>query len=229
MKRKRRVPTPLSDPTPLPYGRIAQLYDLSLALSGFKRGVDRVLDRLVPGLPPRPRICDAGCGTGLIAFWFLKRFPEAEVVAFDLDRKMLEVMRRAARRRRFAARLVIAEGDLRGPGPLTRLDDGRPLSLPDGAFDVIAVGAALEHVPLRETLKRLHRLLAPAGRLVILGVREGQAAAVLGRVFRFRPYPVLEVRHALQGAGFDDIRIERLTTRDFPANLTRVAVLARRR
>lgn len=216
--------------TPLPYGRIAELYDLSLALFGFKRSVDRVLDRLVPSLPPRPRVCDAGCGTGLIAFWFLRRFPEAQVVAFDVDRKMLEVMRRAARRRRaLADRLVIAEGDLRGPGRLTRLDDGRPLGLPDGAFDVVAVGAALEHVPLRETLRRLHRLLAPGGRLVILGVREGQAAALLGRVFRFRPYPLREVRHALQDAGFDDIRVERLTPGDFPANLTRVAVLARRR
>ena len=146
-----------------------------------------------------------------------------------MDRKMLQVMRRTARRRTLANRLVIAEGDLRGPGRLTRLDDGRPLSLSAGAFDVVAVGAALEHVPLRETLERLHRLLAPGGRLVILGVREGQAAALLGRLFRFRPYPVPEVRHALQETGFDDIRVERLTTGDFPANLTRVAVLARRR
>jgi SAM-dependent methyltransferase len=146
-----------------------------------------------------------------------------------VDRKMLEVMRRAARRRALADRLVIAEGDLRGPGPLTRLDDGRPLSLGAGAFDVVAVGAALEHVPLRETLGRLHRILAPGGRLVILGVRQGQTAALLGRVFRFRPYPLHEVRGALQEAGFADIRVEPLTTGDFPANLTRVAVLARRR
>jgi SAM-dependent methyltransferase len=218
----------VSAPSPLLYGRIAELYDTSLELFGFKRSLGRALDRLVPDLPPHPRVCDAGCGTGPIAFWFLRRFAEAEVIAFDLDRKMLEVMRRTARRRTLGDRLVIAEGDLRGPGRLTGLDDGRPLSLPAGAFDVIAVGAALEHVPLRNTLAHLHRLLAPGGQLVILGVREGGAAAVLGRLFRFRPYPVREVRHALEEAGFGSVRVERLTAREFPANLTRVAGLARR-
>jgi len=217
------------DAARLPYGRIAQLYDASLAILGFKRALAGVLDRVVQHLPARSCLFDAGCGTGLIAFWFLRRFPEARVVAFDVDRRMLEVMRRAAQALgRDAARLVIAEGDLQQPDRLTRFDDGRPLALADQSFDAIAVGAALEHVALEPTLERLHRLLKRDGRLLILGIRRGGAASVLGLVYRFRPYSVREVRQALTAAGYVDVSVQRLTPRDFPANLTRIAIQARR-
>src|SRR5262249_60675898 len=81
-----------------PCRRIASLYEAALTLSGFRRGLTRFLDRLPLDLPKRPPILDAGCGTGLMAYYLLRRLPRAEVVAFDLDRRMLAVMRRPARR-----------------------------------------------------------------------------------------------------------------------------------
>jgi SAM-dependent methyltransferase len=220
----------MSEVEPLPYGRIASLYDVTLTLSGFRCGLTRFLDRLSFDLPGRPCILDAGCGTGLLAYYLLRRLPRAEVVAFDVDRRMLAVMRRSARRRpELAARLTIAEGDLGAPERLRRLDDGRTLAAPPAGYDAITVGAALEHVPLLETLERLHGLLRPGGLLLVLGIRAGPPGAILGQLYRFRPYRFPQLRDAMEKAGFGDIWVEALGARDFPANLTRFAVLAWRR
>src|SRR5262245_15212025 len=116
-----------SRPGPPVYGRIARLYAVGLTALGFRRGIKRFLDRLALDLPPGAHVLDAGCGTGLLAFWLLDRFPHARVVAFDIDRAMMEV---AAHRRACSyegANLELAIGDLRDPGRLVRLTDGRPL------------------------------------------------------------------------------------------------------
>jgi len=211
------------------YGRIADLYDTGFRLLGFKRGVEQFLDRVEWRLPTRARILDAGAGTGIMGFWFLRRFPDAEVVAFDIDRRMLAVLGRSAQR--FSAargRLTVAHGDLRSPDVLTRFDTERSLRLVEVTFDAVIVGAALEHVPLDASVGRLVRLLRSGGVFLNLGVRPGPTATVLSRVYRFRPYTTDEIRRSLQRLGFADIQVLRLTATDFPANLTRIGVMARK-
>lgn len=214
---------------PFAYGRIADLYDTGFRLLGFKRGVEQFLDRVTWRLPARARILDAGAGTGIMGLWFLRRFPEAEVVAFDIDRGMLAVLARSARRLKAAReRLIVAHGDLRVPDVLTRVDSAQSLRLVEHSFDAVIVGAALEHVPLDACVGRLTRLLRSGGVFLNLGVRPGPTATVLSRVYRFRPYTTDEVRRSLQRMGFADIQVLRLTATDFPANLTRIGVMARK-
>ena len=213
----------------LSYGRIAELYDTSLRLFGFKRGVEQFLERVEWRLPARPRALDAGAGTGLNGLWFLRRFPGSEVVAFDIDRQMLAVLARRARRLgELRRRLTVAHGDLRAPHLVTRTDTGQAIVLADRSFDVVMVGAALEHVPLDVSLERLARLLRPGGLFLNLGMRPGPPAAVLGRLYRFRPYTTGEVRRRLERLGFVDVHVLRLMPTDFPANLTRIAVTGRK-
>jgi SAM-dependent methyltransferase len=217
------------DDPPFAYGRIADLYDTGFRLLGFKRGVEQFLDRVTWRLPPRARILDAGAGTGIMGLWFLRRFPDAEVTAFDIDRGMLAVLGRSARRVGVAReRLIIALGDLRVPEVLTRLDTGQSLRLDERRFDAVIVGAALEHVPLEACVGQLARLLRSGGVFLNLGVRPGPTATVLSRVYRFRPYTTDEVRRSLHRLGFADIQVLRLIATDFPANLTRIGVMARK-
>ena len=150
------------------------------------------------------------------------------VVAFDIDRAMVSLAARTAARSHPEAKLELAVGDLRHPDRLTRLADGRTLSLGPGTYDAVFVGAALEHVPLLETLEKLRALLRPGGRLLILGVRQGGVGTLLGRLYRFRPYSLSQLRTAVSSCGLVEIRTVRLLSREFPANLSRVAVLARR-
>lgn len=214
---------------PFEYGRIAELYDAWFRVAGFKRGVEQFLERVDWRLPARPRVLDAGAGTGILALWVLQRFPDAEVVAFDIDRQMLAVLGRRVRRLgELRARLVVALGDLRAPDVVTRLDSGQSLALGARSFDAVLVGAALEHTPLDATIPRLVRLLRPGGVFLNLGVRPGPTASVLARLYRFRPYSTAEIVHSLRRVGLVDLRVLPLMAAEFPANLTRVGVLARR-
>ena len=217
------------DAPPFAYGRIAELYDTWLRVFGFKRGVEQFLERVDWRLPARPRMLDAGAGTGINSLWFLRRFPDSQVVAFDIDRQMLAVLARSARRLgELRHRLTVALGDLRAPARLSRLDTGQAVSLAERSFDVILVGAALEHVPLEATLERLARLLRPGGLFLNMGIRPGPPGAMLGRIYRFRPYATGEILRALGRQGFVDAGVLRFVPAEFPANLTRIAVIARR-
>ena len=211
------------------YGRFADVYHAGFRLLGFKRGVEQFLRRVDWRLPPRPRVLDAGAGTGIIGLWFLQRFPESEVVAFDIDRQMLAVLRRSAHRlgepRR---RLVVALGDLQTPHMLTLLESGQALALAERSFDAVVVGAALEHVPLDVSLGRLAHLLRPGGVFLNLGIRPGPTATVLSRVYRFQPYTTGEILQSLRRFGFLDVHVLRLAATDFPANLTRIGIMARK-
>ncbi len=207
---------------------MARLYAVGLTALGFRRGIERFLDRLNLDFRPGARVLDAGCGTGLLAFWLLDRFPGVRVVAFDVDRAMVSVAARTAQSRHRGTDLELAVGDLRSPDRLHRFADGRPLRLNPETYDGVFVGAALEHVPLLETLGKLQNLLRPGGRLLVLGVRQSGVGTILGRLYRFRPYALSELAAALATCGLIEIRTVRLRSREFPANLSRVAVLARR-
>ena len=217
------------DPLPFDYGRIADLYDAWFRIFGFKRGVEQFLERVDWRLPARARVLDAGAGTGIIALWFLRRFSTTQVVAFDIDRQMLAVLLRGARRLGDPhRRLVVALGDLRAPDALTHVETGQSLALGEKSFDAVVVGAALEHAPLDASLNRLARLLRPGGVFLNLGVRPGATATVLARVYRFRPYTTSEILSSLRSLGFVDEHVLRLNATEFPANLTRIAVMARK-
>jgi len=214
---------------PFAYGRIAGLYDTGFRLFGFKRGIEQFLEHVDWRLPARPRVLDAGTGTGFIALWFLRRFADAEVVAFDIDWQMLAVLERSARRAGHAVqRLTVARGDLRAPDVLTRVGTGQTVALGEKSFDAVVVGAALEHTSLDAALGRLTRLLRPGGVFLNMGVRTGPTGAVLARAFRFRPYTTAEVVGSLRRVGLADARVLRFAATQFPANLTRVGVLARK-
>lgn len=220
---------PDREASPFAYGRIAELYDTGLRVFGFKRGVEQFLERVDWRLPSRPRMLDAGAGTGINSLWFLRRFPDSQVVAFDIDRQMLAVLARSARRLDEGRhRLTVAHGDLRAPSVLTRLDSGHAVILAEHSFDAVVVGAALEHVPLEGTLERLARLLRPGGLFLNLGIRPGPPGAMLGRIYRFQPYTTGEIPRFLSLLGFVDVSVRRLAPADFPANLTRIAVIARK-
>src|SRR5262249_46598768 len=145
------------------------------------------------------------------ALWVLARFPDSQVVAFDIEQRMLGMLsRRAERLGEQRRRLIVAHGDLRVPEILTRLDSGQALAMAEQSFDAVVVGAALEHAPLHATLERLTRLLRPGGVFLNLGVRPGPAVAVLEHLYRFRSYAPNEILQSLRRLGFVDVRVLRL-------------------
>lgn len=212
------------------YDEVVPLYDPFLRLTGFKRGVEHFLDRLHLSFSPGARIYDPGCGTGIVSRYFLRRFPEVEIIASDISPKMLLAMRRTLlnSRRLSTARVRLAQGDLASPEKLYFLDSKEKVLLPESYFDGIFVSGALEHVPLEETVLKLTRLLKPGGVLLNLSMKDNAMGAFFRVAYEFRPYTIEEMRRAFILAGLDDIGVISLRPREFPANLSRVAVIAKK-
>ena len=219
----------MREPHTTPYGSVANIYDAFLTFTGFKRGVEHFLDRVAFAVPDGGRILDAGCGTGLLSFYFARRFPAARIMATDIDACMLRELATLRDKQKFPAeRFRIAESDLGTPTAVRFLDESKQTILPDESFDAIVVSGALEHVALSASVVRLARMLKPGGTFFNLGMRRSPVGAALGMIYRCRPYRLAEMRTAASRAGLDDIRVVRLGAEDFPANLSRVAILARK-
>lgn len=219
----------MSKTTPA-YGKIASVYDGILTISGFKRGIENFLNRLKWSAPPAPKILDAGCGTGLIALYLAKRFPDAQIYATDIDEEMLEAMERNLRDEKIDRnKLIIAQSDLRNPKLLKIIGAKEPTLLPEDFFDAVFVSGALEHIELKLALCELYKLLKPKGLFLNLGVRRNPTGAVLGMIYKFRPYKISEIHKALEDAGFQEIKVLKLLPKDFPANLSRIAIVAKKK
>lgn len=121
--------------------------ELGHASQIWTRGLERRLQMVLGRVELRgKRILDIGCGVGA----FVRRLREfsPEVYGIDIDRDGV----------------VMAAGEL----PNLVLAVGEHLPFPDETFDVIFLHEVLEHVDDDvATLKEAHRVLTPAGRVVI--------------------------------------------------------------
>ncbi|ADG78126.1 Methyltransferase type 12 OS=Tsukamurella paurometabola (strain ATCC 8368 / DSM / CCUG 35730/ CIP 100753 / JCM 10117 / KCTC 9821 / NBRC 16120 / NCIMB 702349/ NCTC 13040) OX=521096 GN=Tpau_1502 PE=4 SV=1 [Tsukamurella paurometabola] len=104
---------------------------------------------ILKNLPQRRRrALDVGSGEGLLAARLAERFEHVD--AADIDPAM-----RSATAERCAAL------------PVALLDG---FDCAEGEYDLITMVAALHHLPLRESLLRCRELLAPGGRLLVVGL-----------------------------------------------------------
>jgi SAM-dependent methyltransferase len=111
--------------------------------------------------PPVTRLVDLGAGTGTGTFALLRRFPQAQVTAVDLDRHRLELLRHRAHDQALAARVTTLAADLDQPWP-------GPPGPGQAPADLVWASMALHHVadPAR-TLSQIFGLLRPGGALAV--------------------------------------------------------------
>lgn len=139
------------------FGRAAARYEAHApAQRAAARRLAEDIARL--DLPPRPRILEIGCGTGLLTRELARRLGPADWMLTDISPAMLEI-----------ARLGPApQGSVR----YAALDGEHPDALP-GGYDLICSSLAVQWFgDLNAGLGRLAALLAPGGHLAIATLAE---------------------------------------------------------
>lgn len=134
------------------FAAIARRYDAANTIlsAGLHHAWKREAVRMA-GLRPGERVLDAGAGTGDLTR--LAAQSGCTATAVDVSLEMLAVARVKLGRREAA----LVAGDLEA------------LPFRDGSFDVALTGFTLRHpTHLDQALRELRRVLAPAGRLVVL-------------------------------------------------------------
>ncbi|WP_295582425.1 methyltransferase, partial [uncultured Oscillibacter sp.] len=92
----------------------------------FRPSTDTFLLSSLPRLRPGLRVCDLGCGTGLLGLLLLQRQPGLAVTGVELQPQALALAERAAAENGLAGQLRFLPGDLRQIRTL----------LPGGSFDL---------------------------------------------------------------------------------------------
>ncbi|MDQ2651424.1 MAG: methyltransferase domain-containing protein [Chloroflexota bacterium] len=171
-----------------------------------------VAEQMVAGtaLPPRARVLDVACGTGIVARTVAVRLQgQGTVTGLDLNPAMLRVAHRASD----AAGLDIdwVQGD------------AQALPLPDASFDLVFCQQAIQFFPDRAlAVTEMHRVLAPGGEVAVAcwrGLARNPFFAHLAQVVQEQvgsdalvlPFALddpLELAGWLQQAGFQDVSVE---------------------
>ena len=112
---------------------------------------------LVPGVGPRTRVLDVGCGTGCQTL-VLARSSPAHIVAVDNHPPFVDVLNREADRLGIADRLQ------------ARVADMRRLDFADGSFDLIWCEGAVYNVGIEAGLRDWRRLLVSGGHVALTEV-----------------------------------------------------------
>ncbi|MBK5927914.1 50S ribosomal protein L11 methyltransferase [Rhodobaculum claviforme] len=152
----------------VPEGRIALLIEAAMAFGtghhGTTLGCLRALDRLADGWTPAS-VADIGAGTAVLAMAAARVWPEARVVASDIDPVAVDVARANLEVNGMVGQVetVVAPGF-----------DAPALA---GPFDLILANILMG--PLVELAPGMAAHLAPGGRAILSGLLVAQADAVL--------------------------------------------------
>lgn len=207
--------------------KLSALYATLLKLLGYERGISRFIDKLELDCPKDLRVLDVGCGSGIVGLQFLERFPGATLFATDLEPNFLKATLANARGRGIdEKRIAVGLSDVSDPDKVTLLD-GRPMVLEEKSFDVVAVGGVMGYSKDQQrTIATLLRLIKPGGYLINLEMNESLAGKFVATTYKCRTIPLNDMRELIEVAGHC-VSVVPFTMATFPANLTRIGIVAK--
>lgn len=211
------------------YSRLAPVWDATLTATGFRRGLGHYIIRTLSDMgTSSPTVLDVGCGTGIVSFAVLKRFPDAKVVATDINRDMVAKTESLAKRRGVkAVNLTVGLADVLEQDTVL-LSNERTHRLSPASFDIVIASGVLEYTPLDKAIPKLLELVRPQGSLLAVSMKDDAVGKVWGKMYRFKPIKKGVLEDSLSRYGCREVGHRPLTLKDFPANVTRTGYLAKK-
>ncbi len=194
------------------YSKITGLYDIGLWIIGYKGAADFIVSKLPFGINDSFKVLDAGCGTGLYSIAVLKRFPYAQIVAFDLNQKMIEKMKTNLVKYGFEKRAEVSAGNV--------LEN---ISSSQRDFDLVITGGVLEHVDIRQAVQNLAGHLQDGGYFLNSPVRDNWLGNLVAKLAEFIPHSAEENVFAFTQNNFELWKVVKIPLRYFPICLVKSA------
>ena len=173
----------------------------------FRPGTDTFLLSSLPRLKPGLRVCDLGCGTGLLGLLLLQRQRDLTVTGVEIQPESANLLERAAGENDLADRLTACRGDLR---------DIRAL-LPAGGFDLVVcnppyypadAGSLSPSPALRAARAETACTLEDVCRAAAWLLRWGGACCLV-----HKPERLTDLLHALRSAALEPKRLRTVERR----------------
>lgn len=197
------------------YSLLAKVYDfLVLKILGYEIAADYFVQQL-PFIPnDKIDVLDAGCGTGLYTFAILKKFPNAKIIAFDVNQNMLEEMRNKLKKTSMENSISIFEADILSPPPESK------------QFDLIITGGVLEHVELDRAIENLSKYLKFGGYFLNAGVQKNLFGKTAGKFWGLKNlFSKEEIIYAFRNRGLTLVKHSILPFKYFLARLAKEAYI----
>jgi ubiquinone/menaquinone biosynthesis C-methylase UbiE len=205
----------------------SRIYDFFMRSFGYEQSIRRFLKQVDLPYTGAAKVLDAGCGTGILGLSMLARFPEATLVATDLEPNFLLATLSNAKRWAIGSdRIQVGISNITDPAWVTM--ESHSVQLKDNSFDIICLGGVIAYSACIETsLNVLVRLLKPGGTLVDLDMSESPAARFVAKRYDYANLPLTRLVDILRVAGCE-VAIQKLGLKHMPASLTRTGIIARK-
>lgn len=194
------------------YSKISDLYDIGLWLNGYKGAANFIVGKLPFKTNYSFKILDAGCGSGLYSIAILKKFPNAQIVAFDLNQGMTEKMKSNLIRHGYESRATVFVGDV--------LEN---INTSERNFDLVITGGVLEYVAIDKAVQNLARYLRNEGYFLNSPVRDNWLGKLLAKWFGFTPHSSEKNISAFEQNGLNLLKSVKIPLRFFPISLIKNA------
>jgi len=202
-------------------------YALSMKVLGFEKSISRFVGNLGLDHPKDAAILDVGCGTGIIGIALMKDRPKSTLVATDVSDSLLEQTKRNAVEQGIdESRVTLGLSDISTP-EIVKPVNGPAKDLVLKSFDVVSTGAAIGYASDQvRTIKTLLSMVKPGGWFVNIEMNEKLFGRHTARRYNYAMMPLSRMERVVADSGFE---ISRIPIRDFPARLTRVGYIARKK
>jgi ubiquinone/menaquinone biosynthesis C-methylase UbiE len=204
------------------------LHTLFIKMFGTERGTKALMNNIDFTCPMSSKILDVGCGTGAIGLALLKRFPEAFLLATDIEENLLQETARNSQRMKISQeRFQLGLSDINAPTRINLLS-GSFLSLNKNSFDLVCAGSVIGYAKNQErTMKTLLRLVKSNGYFVNIEMNETLFGKIVSRLYGYPVMPLYKMKKTIEREGYD-VKLFPLSSRYFPTNLTRIVLVAKK-